>query len=490
MRPLTSAALLAAALLLASGALAAEADDFQVLLRHSGLPESVHLAPGQSLTPQKAQALWRRLVEDPAHLRTFAPRTTLARLLREASASGHPLPYTGLLARTGRFRQLVVARPDGYCASALTGTPLSWLGQPTLQRGELYVQRMRVGAFHFDKGGVYFTVDEALRQQDSPPVGERALGRDPATAALLGVEDALEEMARGLAALLTHPISTLDGLAQLPSMVAGLISSSPEYFARYGAMNLEDQLREASRLATHLLTLQGGAATVGPRLASATKLPVLTLSARGTLAVHEVAVPAGVLTAVVGTGATSVSIVLMARGGDAAGGTTPWPPPPEGPGQWTQKTERMSEEAQRFQSQVTGAPEGWVYRVRTGPGPKDFVDFDGFKNGVLLEVKGPGYKALLEKMYGQEWFRGAKDLLAQARRQHSMRPMELPSSGTALSQRWRNSCETCSRRRTPTSSRSSHEKILLRRNLLAGTARDSRGLCPTHGGPIPSAGPM
>ncbi|HZI06125.1 MAG TPA: Tox-REase-5 domain-containing protein, partial [Archangium sp.] len=41
----------------------------------------------------------------------------------------------------------------------------------------------------------------------------------------------------------------------------------------------------------------------------------------------------------------------------------------------------------------------------------------GFKNGVLLEVKGPGYKALLEKMYGQEWFRGIKDLLAQARRQ-------------------------------------------------------------------------
>jgi hypothetical protein len=47
----------------------------------------------------------------------------------------------------------------------------------------------------------------------------------------------------------------------------------------------------------------------------------------------------------------------------------------------------------------------------------DFVDFDGFKNGVLLEVKGPGYKALLEKMYGQEWFRGAKDMFDQAQRQ-------------------------------------------------------------------------
>ncbi|AKI99112.1 restriction endonuclease fold toxin 5 of polymorphic toxin system [Archangium gephyra] len=321
------AALLATVLLLASSALAAEPDDFQVLLRHSGLPQSVHLAPGQSLTPEKAQALWRGLVDGPANLRTFAPRTTLARLLREASAT--PLPYAELLARTARFRPLVVARPDGYCAVALTGTPISWLGQPTLQQGELYA----------------------------------------------------------------------------------------EYFARYGAMNLEDQIREASRLTTHLMTLQGGAATVGPRLASATKLPVLTLSARGTLAVHEVAVPAGAVTAVVGAGATPVSIVLMAQGGNAGGSTPTWPPPPAGPGQWTQKAESMSDEARRFQYEMTGAPEGWVYRVRTGPGPKDFVDFDGFKDGVLLEVKGPGYKALLEKMQGKPWFEGLDEMLEQAKRQ-------------------------------------------------------------------------
>jgi restriction endonuclease fold toxin 5 of polymorphic toxin system len=416
MRFPTPAALLAA-VMLASSALAAEPDDFQALLRHSGLPQSVHPAPGQSLTPEKAQALWRGLVDSPANLRTFAPRTTLARLLREASATRQPLPYSELLTRTARFRPLVVARPDGYCSVALTGTPISWLGQPTLQQGELFVQRMRVGAFHFDGGGVYFTVDEALRKQESPPVGERALGRDPATAALLGTEAALEEMARGLAMLLTEPARTLEGLAHLPSSVAGLISSSPEYFARYGAMNLEDQIREASRLATHLMTLQGGASTVGPRLASVTKLPVLTVSARGTLAVHEVAVPAGAMTAVVGTGATPVSIVLMAQGGNAGGGSKPWPPPPGGPGQWIQKAESMSNDAKRFQSQKTGAPEGWVYRVRTGPGPKDFVDFDGFKDGVLLEVKGPGYKALLEKMQGKPWFEGLDEMLEQAERQ-------------------------------------------------------------------------
>ncbi|QRK10799.1 hypothetical protein JQX13_12435 [Archangium violaceum] len=418
MRPLTSAAHLAAVLLLlASGALAAEADDFQLLLRHSGLPQSVYLPPGQPLTPEKAQALWRGLVDGPANLRTFAPRTTLARLLHESSATGRTLPYAELLARTERFRRLVVARPDGYCAVALTGTPISWLGQPTLQQGELYVQRMRVGAFHFDGGGVYFIVDEALHKQESPPVGERGAGRDPATAALLGAEAALEEMARGLAALLTEPARTLEGLAHLPTAVSGLIASSPEYFARYGAMNLEDQIREAARLATHVLTLQGGATTVGLRLASATRLPVLALSARGTLAVHEVAVPAGAVTAVVGTGATPISIVLMAQGSEVTGGSKSWPPPPEGPGQWIQKTEHMSDEAKRFQSEMTGAPEGWVYRVRTGPGPKDYVHFDGFKDGVLIEVKGPGYKKLLEKMQGKQWFEGVEEMLEQAERQ-------------------------------------------------------------------------
>jgi hypothetical protein len=77
----------------------------------------------------------------------------------------------------------------------------------------------------------------------------------------------------------------------------------------------------------------------------------------------------------------------------------------------------MSAEAQRYQLQVTGAPEGWVYRVRTGPGPKDYVDFDGFKDGVLLEVKGPGYRELIRKMHGRDWFQGVEEMSEQARRQ-------------------------------------------------------------------------
>jgi hypothetical protein len=406
--------LVATVLLLTTEAWATGAGDFHVLLQHTGLPRELHPAPGQALTSEKAQALWRGLLQSPATLSTFAPRTTLAWLLRETLSSGQSLSASELHTRTARFHRLVVVRPDGYAATALTGRPLAHLGCPTLFQGELYAQGLRAGAFHFNEGGVFYAVDETLRKHGLP-VGELPLGRDPATAALLGAEDALVEVAKGLAALLTEPVRTVEGLAQLPSAVAGLIASSPEYFAHYGAMNLEDQVREAARLATHVLTLYGGAATAGPRLAAAARVPVLGVSVQGALVVRELALPVGAVTVTVGAGAVGASVVLMAQGSPPA--PSSWSPPSGGPGQWVPENTSMSAEARRYQSHISGVPEGWAYSIRIGPGPKHKVDFDGFKDGVLLEAKGPGYRELLERMYGKPFFEGMKEMLNQAQRQ-------------------------------------------------------------------------
>lgn len=406
------------ALLCASGARATEADEFQQLLRHGELPSSFQLGSGEPLTEEKARLLWGTLLSSPVTPGSFAPRVVLARMAREVLSAGAPVSYSQLLLSTARFRPLVVMRPDGYCAAALTGRPLARMGTLSLRDGELYVLGLRVGAFYFNDGGNFFPVDEALgKQQKVPPASEQPLGRDPATAALLGAQDAVEEMVRGLAALVAHPVRTLEGLSQLPHAVAGLVAQSPEYFARFKAMTRQDQVREAARLTTHVLTLRGGAAAAGPRLSQATRLPVLTVTAGGELAVSEVAVSAGAMTAVVGAGAASASLVFMTQESGAPGGGDPWPPASGGPGQWVRKQEKMSPEAQRYQSEVTGAPEGWVYRVRTGPGPKDHVDFDGFQDGVLQEIKGPGYQELLRKMYGKKWFEGVDDMVAQAERQ-------------------------------------------------------------------------
>jgi hypothetical protein len=103
--------LLWAVLLWATGTQAAEADAFQVLLQHTGLPHAVHPPAGQALTLERAQALWGGLVESPATLGTFAPRTALGHVLREAVASGQPLGSAELQARAARFRPLVVVRP-------------------------------------------------------------------------------------------------------------------------------------------------------------------------------------------------------------------------------------------------------------------------------------------------------------------------------------------------------------------------------------------
>jgi len=139
-----------------------------------------------------------------------------------------------------------------------------------------------------------------------------------------------------------------------------------------------------------------------------------------------VAVPAGQAVTVVGSGISATYVLHMASvGAVAAGGSggngsngRGGPPPPGGPGKWVQKAEGMSEDARRYQVQVTGAPEGWVYRVFFGPGPDDYVDFDGFVNGVVLEAKGPNLaKFIDEALAPVGFFKGAHGMLQQAQRQ-------------------------------------------------------------------------
>jgi hypothetical protein len=235
----------------------------------------------------------------------------------------------------------------------------------------------------------------------------------------------------GLVTLVLHPIDSLSGLAQLPGAVRALIENSPQYWEHFRAMSHGGQVRAVSRLLTNVLITFGTAGAGGARVFSAGnklgkfRVPVLSLSGEGALALHMVALPAGQFVTVVGTGANAIYILHMANtgagaageGGSSSGGNA-GPPPPGGPGQWARKTEAMSEEALRYQVQVTQAPVGWVYRVFFGPGPDDFVDFDGFLNGALLEAKGPNLaKFIDDTLEPLPFFRGVDDILRQARRQ-------------------------------------------------------------------------
>lgn len=84
----------------------------------------------------------------------------------------------------------------------------------------------------------------------------------------------------------------------------------------------------------------------------------------------------------------------------------------KGPGSWQKVTEWMKARAAKYQTQITGHPPGEAYVVKG-------VRFDGFRSGVLLEAKGPGYAKFVRNGRFHDWFRGAKALLEQAKHQVS-----------------------------------------------------------------------
>ncbi len=78
-------------------------------------------------------------------------------------------------------------------------------------------------------------------------------------------------------------------------------------------------------------------------------------------------------------------------------------------GRWTKVVESMPKRARAFQARVTGRV-GEAFVVGG-------VKFDGFIDGVLLEVKGPGYANFVKNGEFANWFQGAEELVEQARRQ-------------------------------------------------------------------------
>jgi hypothetical protein len=84
----------------------------------------------------------------------------------------------------------------------------------------------------------------------------------------------------------------------------------------------------------------------------------------------------------------------------------------KGPGKWQvpRPRESMSPRARAYQQQVTGAPPGRVYKVGD-------VKFDGYRNGTLIEAKGPGLEWPIKNGEFIPKFKGAEGMIDQAQRQ-------------------------------------------------------------------------
>ncbi|RKH40308.1 hypothetical protein D7Y23_34980, partial [Corallococcus sp. AB050B] len=394
-------------------------DVWERLLTNAGLEARDERPLGGGLTPAQAARLLDVLVGKPVTLSAFPPRMAAGFILREVMEGGE-VTRQELLRRVERFsrEQIAVLRPDGYLAWALTGRTQQKVATVEWQDGAFRAHGFELGRFYSGKGGVFRAMDAKLQASDWRPMAEVYDDADVISRTLDGAEDAFVELYHALGQLLTRPVDSLAGLSHLPAGVAALIAASPMYWDRFQSMTRGEQIREVSRLTTGLL-ITGGAASATTRtlkeMSLGAEVSVLSLSAEGALALEHVAVPAGRAAAVL-SGGPGAAIILQRANTASKGGA-----PSQGPGQWGPAKESMSTRARRYQEQITGHTADEAYWVGGTSTKAGGVKFDGFKDDVLLEAKGPGYAEFFEDNFDpKDWFEASgkyQDLADQADRQ-------------------------------------------------------------------------
>jgi hypothetical protein len=398
-------------------------DKFEAVLVLAGIDETNQLLAREApLTPEDAAALYDVLLDKPVTLDSFGSRLVASYLLYESMEQEQELPREELLQRVERFKYLAVLRPDGYLTWALGGRTQQRVAPVEWKDGAFRARAFELGRFYSGRTGAFFPVDEHLRPLITQgPLAEVFDDADVISRVMDGAEESFLEMGLALGALLVHPIDSVAQLQQLPRNLATLVANSPEYLERFRLMTRGEQIEALSKLATTLYSLYGAGAGATRSVAAAGRgaevlsVPVLSLSAEGTLVMERVAVPVGRAAAALSGGPGAVIILQRANTAARSG-----QPPAEGPGQWGPAQESMSKRAARYQEQISGQPASEAYWVG-GVGRKSGgIKFDGFKDGVLLEAKGPGYANKFDgDLFPERWFApsGAKQLLEQARRQ-------------------------------------------------------------------------
>ncbi|HZI14634.1 MAG TPA: Tox-REase-5 domain-containing protein [Myxococcus sp.] len=401
----------------------ARVDAWEQLLASAGVEtRDARPLPGGALTPAQALRLLQVLLSKPMTLGTFPARMAVGHLLREVLERGD-VPRDVLLRRVERFSRVAVLRPDGCLAWTRTGRTQQRVGPVEWKEGSFRAGLFELGRFYVSNGSVFRLADERLEPVDGPVFTEVYDDADYLGRSLDGAEAAVVKLALALGQLLSRPLDSLAALKDLPAGVAALIASSPEYFERFRYMTRGEQVQAMAELATNLLVATGTATattrTVTGTLAGAeATVPVLSLSAQGVLAVERVAVPVGRAAAVLGGGPGAAIILHRAN---AAGGQAS-PSGGKGPGQWGPSGEKgASARAQAYQKQISGRPYEEAYWVGGVGRNSGGTSFDGFKDSVLLEAKGPGYAEFFENtLEPKHWFRNsgkAQGLVDQALRQ-------------------------------------------------------------------------
>ena len=401
-----------------------QVDAFEQVLLLAGLDNVHHLLSREApLSPEDAAALYDVLLGKPVTLPGFGPRMVASFLLREAMEEERELSREELLQRVQRFRHLAVLRPDGYLAWALSGATQQRVAPVQWKEGAFRSLGFELGRFYSGRTAAFFPVDEHLQPlRTQGPLSEVFDDADLISRVLDGAEESFVELGLAIGQIVIHPIDSAQQLKQLPQNLATLLASSPQYLERFRLMTRGEQIEALSKLTTTLYSMCAAGAGTTRTLASAGRgaellsVPALSVSAEGALVLERVAVPVGRAAAALSGGPGAV--LILQRANTAARGGQP--PPPQGPGQWGPAHESMSKRAARYQEQICGQPVSEAYWVGGVGRNSGGVKFDGFKDGVLLEAKGPGYANKFDdKLNPKKWFEhsGAAQLVEQAKRQ-------------------------------------------------------------------------
>lgn len=390
------------------------------VLQRAGLNRAHERLPDEApLSPEDAAALFDALLEQPVTVTGFGPRLVASRLLREVVEGDEEVPRAELRERVKRFERLAVLRPDGTLAMALTGTARQRVGEVQWKEGSFRAGAFTVGALYSGATGGWRAVDATLQHGwDSPVLAEvrdDAVTRDNS-------EETFIELVLALGQLLTQPGASPSALSQLPEGLAALVASSPAYRERFEQRTRGEQVRELSKLSATLLSTWGTVVGTPRTLAAlgrgweAHRVPVLSLSDDGALAVERVSVPVGRAVTVLGDGPGAVAILHPDTSQSQSRRQSE---PVGGPGRWGPSRRLVSPRAARYQEHVSGHPASEAWWLGE-PGRKERTRFDGAHEGVLLETRGPGLASrFTDGLTPEPWFArwGAKALVEGARRQ-------------------------------------------------------------------------
>jgi hypothetical protein len=351
---------------------------------------------------------------------------TVAELARSVRPTAHPLrdarrlfevpPRSGAYLLETRSRRLVPLEEGGPLASEalpedveLTRAYGRWCERKS-KPGDCL--RLLEGGSTLKGDGKYALAMALAMDAVWDETGE-ALGhmaeRDAVLAALISTATMYfmlwvlpEPVSKGLAATLTVALMAYLGIDTVWGLIGGWVRLVEEVDRattfdelrasgeRYGEVMGQNAARIFVMLATATVGHTGAhLAARLPTLPGATQAAVMAEAEVGVLYGAVAQVQSVALTAEGLTLALAPGAVAMADQGDDSGDAARQAAARQAPGQWVRVKPSAIESANRYQEQVTGRPASDVYKV-------DGIEFDGFKDGVLLEAKGPGYRSFFQ----------------------------------------------------------------------------------------------